>query len=400
MSLQTDGRIALGGAFAAVGGTSRNRIARVNSNGTLDTGFNPGANDIVRSLVLQPDGRLLAGGAFTSIGGIARERIALLDAAGGLVESFNPGANGSSVYSLLQQTDGKLLVGGEFTTLGGEPRQRLARLNADGSVDDTFNPGANGSVYGLAMEDGGGIIATGDFTGISGASRNRIARLHNDTATRQFAVTATNRIEWLRGGASPEASGVEFHLDAGDGNWTPLGSGSRIPGGWELTGVQLPKEGRIRARARTASGVYASSTGLLESVYDYEGALTPFEIWAFSHGLDPETDGAMGEDADRDGLTNFFEYAFGLDPADGSSINPYASGLEADGTLSYTRRDPALTGLTYKVFTSTDLSDWAEDTAAVQIPGPVSTGGVQTVAVTLSAAPAGGRLFSRIVATR
>jgi hypothetical protein len=34
-----------------VGGTARNRIARINSNGTLDAAFNPNANDHVRAII-------------------------------------------------------------------------------------------------------------------------------------------------------------------------------------------------------------------------------------------------------------------------------------------------------------------------------------------------------------
>src|SRR5205814_7075063 len=53
--LQPDGRIVLGGAFTGVGGGgpgTRNRIARLNADGSLDS-FNPGANGIVRALAAQ-----------------------------------------------------------------------------------------------------------------------------------------------------------------------------------------------------------------------------------------------------------------------------------------------------------------------------------------------------------
>jgi Domain of unknown function (DUF5122) beta-propeller len=65
--VQADGRILLGGLFTSVGGTTRNRIARVNAAGALDLGFNPNADDSVYSMTLQSDGRILLGGFFNNV---------------------------------------------------------------------------------------------------------------------------------------------------------------------------------------------------------------------------------------------------------------------------------------------------------------------------------------------
>ncbi len=103
-------------------------------------------------------------------------------------------------------------------------------------------------------------------------------------------------------------------------------------------------------------------------------------------------------DLDGDGLTNNEERIWGLDPTTASSSNPYAAPLDIDAlTFSYTRRDPALTGFTYSVWTSTDLLTWTEDTGAIQTPGPL-VDEVETVSVTLTTTPVDGRLFMRIVA--
>src|SRR5438132_12314403 len=72
--VQPDGKILIGGDFTTLspnGGAAvtRNRIARLNPDGTLDSGFNPNANSIVRAIAVQSDGQILAGGDFTSIGG-------------------------------------------------------------------------------------------------------------------------------------------------------------------------------------------------------------------------------------------------------------------------------------------------------------------------------------------
>ena len=58
-----DGKIIIGGTFSYQNNT-RNGLARINSNGTLDTTYDPNLIEQVRSLVLQPDGKLLVGGYF------------------------------------------------------------------------------------------------------------------------------------------------------------------------------------------------------------------------------------------------------------------------------------------------------------------------------------------------
>jgi hypothetical protein len=52
LALQTDGKTLIGGRFATLNGQSRRNLARLNSDGTLDDGFNPVlGGDSVDSLV-------------------------------------------------------------------------------------------------------------------------------------------------------------------------------------------------------------------------------------------------------------------------------------------------------------------------------------------------------------
>ncbi|MGD9579454.1 MAG: delta-60 repeat domain-containing protein, partial [Syntrophorhabdus sp.] len=53
-------------------------------------GFNPNANGCVYSIAVQPDGKVLVGGGFTTIGGGTRNYIARLNADGSLDTGFNP----------------------------------------------------------------------------------------------------------------------------------------------------------------------------------------------------------------------------------------------------------------------------------------------------------------------
>ena len=97
--------------------------------------------------------------------------------------------------------------------------------------------------------------------------------------------------------------------------------------------------------------------------------------------------GLPAADDDNDGLSNEQEYAFGLLPNSGASVNPIAVPLDqATGTFSYTRRDSTLTPLNYSVWFSTDLAEWTEDSGATEGES-VLNGDVETVPVTLSALP-------------
>ncbi len=185
ISLQPDGKVLIGGEFTNYNGASRNRIARLNQDGSLDASFNPGngANDLVNSFALQPDGKVLIGGFFTSYNGISRNYITRLNANGSLDATFNPGTGTNNlVYAIALQPDSKVLIGGLFTTYNGASRNRVARLNADGGLDTTFNPGigANDRVLSLALQSDGKVLIGGFFTSYNGTPRNYIARLNSD----------------------------------------------------------------------------------------------------------------------------------------------------------------------------------------------------------------------------
>ena len=73
LALHVDNKIVVGGAFTTfqatgdAGVTERNRIARLNPNGTVDSEFNPNANNGVTTLAVQRDGKIVLGGA---VGGL------------------------------------------------------------------------------------------------------------------------------------------------------------------------------------------------------------------------------------------------------------------------------------------------------------------------------------------
>src|SRR5207253_1302828 len=185
--VQPDGKILLGGDFTTLspnggGAVTRNRIARLNPDGTLDTTFNPNANRRVYSIAVQADGKIVGGGYFNganSIGGQTRNCIARLDATTGLADSFNPNANGG-VFSIAVQADGKVLAGGAFSganSIGGQTRNYIARLDANTGLADSFDPNANSFISVIAVQADGKIWVGGPFRSRDSNGRKLVTRV-------------------------------------------------------------------------------------------------------------------------------------------------------------------------------------------------------------------------------
>jgi len=204
MAVQNDGRIFVGGLFTSLDGQPRNYLGRLNSDGSIDTGFNPNPDYYVACLALQ--------------------------------------------------ADGKVLVSGGFTNICGQLHSCLVRLNSDGSLDTSFDPGPITSDIGLAflnaghLQADGRIVVAGNFWALNGQTRGSIGRYMNtDPATQSLTINAST-ITWLRGGTSPEVWRTTFEQSTDGLIWVPLGSGTRIDGGWQLSGVSIPSNASIRAR--------------------------------------------------------------------------------------------------------------------------------------------------------
>ncbi len=178
LAVQADGKIVAGGAFVHFDGTSRRAIARLNADGSLDPTFAPGQgftfdgilgnSGIVETLAVQPDRRIVAGGDFTTYDGVSRRSIARLESNGSLDRGFDPGAGfADSVINLAVQPDGKVVAGGAFSTPGGASRLRLVRLHPDGHMDgafsvlEAFGTGAHPMDDGRMLVTGTGAIGRG-----------------------------------------------------------------------------------------------------------------------------------------------------------------------------------------------------------------------------------------------
>jgi uncharacterized delta-60 repeat protein len=182
----SNGELGVGGSFTTFDGAVRAGVAKLLSSGTLDLTFTPAtvSGGSVYAVAFQADGKVVIGGDFTAVGGQSRKRIARFNSDGTLDTGFNPGVGADgSVYAVAVQPDGKIILAGGFTSISGAIRNRVARLTSTGAVDSTFDVGlgANNTVYAISLLPSGKILLAGEFTSVNGLSRNGVARLNGDS---------------------------------------------------------------------------------------------------------------------------------------------------------------------------------------------------------------------------
>ena len=195
IAVQADGKILLGGAILDLSGATAGYVVRLNTDGSLDTSFNPRPDGIVNAIAVQSDGAIILGGSFINMGGVSRQYVARVAADGSLDTTFNPNAN-SVVNAIVIQPNGYVILGGSFTTI--QPNgatastgiNYLARVKADGSYDNTFNPNPNSTVNSMALQSDGALVIGGAFNTVLASSgsttvltRNHIARIKADNTT-------------------------------------------------------------------------------------------------------------------------------------------------------------------------------------------------------------------------
>ena len=140
-----NGKIVMAGGFTAVNGLQRNCVARLNGDGSLDARFSPGdgANGPIYAVALQDDGKVVIGGEFTTFDRVPRNRIARLNENGSLDLGFDPGAGANGpVYALAVGKPAALQVGA--TNTGSGPAEYSTNINAgatSGIIEITYDFG-------------------------------------------------------------------------------------------------------------------------------------------------------------------------------------------------------------------------------------------------------------------
>lgn len=148
LAIQADGKIVVAGEGGLSSLTTSLAVARFNTNGSLDTGFD-GDGKLFRNfsnsesgycVTLQTDGKIVVGGILNSVMGIFR-----FDANGATDSTFGGtgrrsfGFNNSVAQAVQVQTDGKIVtIGHGFT--GSERYFAITRVLSDASDDTVFGP--------------------------------------------------------------------------------------------------------------------------------------------------------------------------------------------------------------------------------------------------------------------
>jgi len=347
----------------------------------------------------------------------------------------NPWFNGRSVGSITVQAGGTLstsnvgngimegltLLGGSVTAPGVVSGDWGAftiasTVTADGSATSTIsaelaivsNPyfevvsGSTLDITGVMHHRYGGgvsgIYKSGDGLLILGGVNTFTGNTNIDAGTLQLADNAQLKFEvsdsssnTVNGGGTAIFNG-DFAIDSSavsgtaGGIWTLVDLTSLSPTSsfnptFTILGFADPEDDGIWIMS-DAKGDWSFSEATGELTLDVGN---DYDSWKTDNGVI----GNENDDDDNDGLTNFEEYAFGLDPTGGSSVNPITIPLNKTAkTFSYSRRATSLPDptLTYSVWFSTDLASWTQDTGATE-GASVLNGEVETVEVTLSSLP-------------
>lgn len=192
------GIVFLGGNFSLVGGTARVRIAQVASvDGTLNSWYpTGGANDQINSLFVDiPNSKLYVGGAFTLIGGSTRNRLAVLDTATAAVGSFDPDVTvtaGSCFVNTIDLHSGILYFGGTFqdvrtSSSGFSPsvaRNNVASWDIGSDSLTSWNPDSETQVNFLLFSSPN-VFVGAEFTLFNGTHFGNIALLDSLTGLPQ-----------------------------------------------------------------------------------------------------------------------------------------------------------------------------------------------------------------------
>ena len=426
-AIDANGKLVVAGAFTSFNGTTRNYIARLNTDGTLDAGFNPGTGlgNAVFSLAIQPsdgkiivvgtfapsvvrlntngtidgtfaltgtglnnyvaavaiqssDEKVIIGGSFTSYNGTTRNRIARLNTNGTLDTGFDPGTGfDAAVRCVAVTSGGQIVVGGNFNSFNGTARYYYARLNSDGALDLTFSSGAFGSTFAasssvlaLAIQSNGQVIVGGVL--FSGSYYSQFARLNSNGsvemsgATHQFkavdalAIQADGKI--VVGGNFP--NGIARYTTTGAPDSFVAGNGFAGGGSTVVTTLAIQSDGKV-----IASGVFTSYNTSVRNNIARLGACSSvgFTTQPTNQGICLGSTGAFSLVATGTGLTYQWQYAINSTSAYSNIANGGVYSGATTPSLTLTSPTAGLNGYYYRCIVSDVTCNSTSATAVLSV---------------------------------
>lgn len=317
-------------------------------------------------------------------------------AAGGTWSADGGGGGGLTYHSTYNVTSGNSVsvtvgAGGAARTSYGNGNpgnaSSFGALTAAGGEGGLSTRGGNSGGRNLnGIITAGGLGATHDGSNGGGGADQNGSGAHGDSpGGNGYPVAITGTSTYYAGGGGGGYSGGNNAGGLGGG-----GKGADEGSGFGHAGQDGLGGGGGASRDHVNSG--AGGSGVV--IVAYQTPATPYDMWAGSTGFN--LSGGQNGDDDGDGLSNFHEFAFGLNPTRGTSNNPITGQLDKiTKKFRYTRL--ANSGLNYTVETSTALQSWAiPDNAPQTVVATVD--GIQTVEVELISPTPGDHVFVRVKA--
>jgi uncharacterized delta-60 repeat protein len=277
-------------------------LVRFDAAGIWDSSYAPVINGTVSRMQALADGKMLIAGSFTSVDGHATSRLARLLSDGTVDTEFavSGGTLPSSITALTVATDGVIYLGTsgfgrtKWTPTGYETiwPQLLYKVSAAGVVDasyacqfglvnqsgTSYYSGSTVALNALWVTTSGDVLVGGNFTQVNGVAKNYLAKLSpsgvlDASYQAQFSYTQSSGYNSY----SSIPIGVSVIADAGDGK-VYTGGTFNIVNGYTQTGVaRLNSDGTLDPwfRVNFSSGTLFSSSqpGIASIVVDTTGRL-------------------------------------------------------------------------------------------------------------------------------
>lgn len=290
--VQRDGKIVVGGEFTSFDGVARNGIVRLNSDGSLDQTFDPGTGveglgiySSVDAVAQDAAGNLMIGGNWATYNGIFHPCLARITTNGTLDTTFTGFINETwiTIGRIVIQPSGKIIVTGQFSHVNSDTStgyQDFVRFLPDGRVDTNFVTArwdSSGDDIGVIQDTRGAVYLTRRFGSHSfglpyDSQRLGIARLNDDDTIGQwtmFPVWVTGigafqpdgKIITVRSSYSGIIGGLDrFNPDGSlDPTFVPVQTTS---GNSQITSVALQSNGKILLAGSFSQINGLPSTGL------------------------------------------------------------------------------------------------------------------------------------------
>ncbi|GGO31717.1 hypothetical protein [Deinococcus humi] len=242
--VQGDGKIVVAGSATNAGNEERFGVARLTTNGTLDTNFGVGGRvvtafagssaDRASAILVQPDGRVVVGGqaSFASSASGVDFALARYTAAGAPDASFGTGGQITTAMSTGNAKDtvrALALQGTGIVAVGGEGDFKAARYTGSGTLDAAFGTGGKVSaVFGGNIGGANAVVVDAqNRLLLAGDSQNdtAVARLTENGALDASFGDSGRKVLALSAGNWDAATGLSVQTD-----------GKIVLGGWVYEG--------------------------------------------------------------------------------------------------------------------------------------------------------------------